>query len=414
MKQEALSYLKENISDTFCMAKFHEATIWLYSSKIASCHHTPLFPTGDNIITFYNNSEKRKQQQEMIAGGKPRECDYCWKLEERGLISDREKKSLAFKSFLKPSAYLDQNYDFAPKTLELAFQNTCNLACAYCSPSFSTEWINDIRRNGSYENITTDKKLHYSRGIDNNTPVDLDLFWRWFDAVAEGLESIRITGGEPLLHEETFKTFDKISKKKPKIECVIHTNLCQKSTIIDRFILAINELPNTRINISNESSGDIAEFIRDGMNYREWLNNVRRLVLETDANISISTTITALSLLALDGLYTDIITLRKEYKIEKPYISINFATYPEFQSLACLSKSERQFYKEKYSRFFDNFKHSLLSIELSDVDRIIAMLDPSLEDRRHLEFRRDSDNFFDQYTKRRKKEHNFSLLLGKK
>ena len=35
------------------------------------------------------------------------------------------------------------------KTLEIAFNRTCQLACSYCNP-FSSTWVKDIRNNGGY------------------------------------------------------------------------------------------------------------------------------------------------------------------------------------------------------------------------------------------------------------------------
>ena len=412
MDKNKLNSLRKNTSPTFCMAKFHEATIWLYSSKIASCHHTPLVPTGNSIINFYNTRENRQQQDMMINGLKPAECNYCWKLEEQDLTSDRELKSLHFRSHLPAETYFDKTHDFKPKALELAFQNTCNLACAYCSPSFSTEWINDIKKHGVYENVSTDIKRHYARDVDNNVPVDLDMFWQWFDQVSNDLESIRITGGEPLLHEETFKTFEKMLGLNSDIECVIHTNLCQKPVVIQRFIDSVNKLKNIRINISNESAGDVAEFIRDGMVYSEWLENVRKLVTNTKARVSISTTITALSLIGLDDLYKDIIKLRKENKVKLPYIAINFATYPAFQSLACLSKEERIFYLDKYTKLFKEIKGSLLDNEKTLYHRLLSMLDPALTSSNFNELRKDADIFFSQYMHRRNKNIDITKMLG--
>jgi organic radical activating enzyme len=409
MNTQSLSELKTKTSNTLCLAKFHEATIWLYSSKLASCHHTPMVTPGESIITFFNPLGKRDQQNRMLLGEKPSECNYCWNLENQELTSDRELKSLGFKKSLNATDYLDRSFNFKPKALELAFQNTCNLACSYCSPSFSTEWENDIKRHGNYQGLITDKKLHYQRGIDNNIPVDMDLFWRWFDESSNELESIRITGGEPLLHEDTFKTFEKIRQINSSIECVIHTNLCQKPTIIDRFISSVNRLSNVRINISNESAGDVAEFIRDGMVYNEWLNNVHRVCQETNAKVSISTTITALSLIGLDQLYTDIIKIRR-----RPYISINFATYPEFQSLACLSYEEREYYQKKYVSFFASIENSLTQSELSVVPRILNMLDPQLTNDKHIEYRADLDIFFSQYCQRRNKTVNLAMEIGKR
>jgi organic radical activating enzyme len=412
MDKNKLNSLRKNTSPTFCMAKFHEATIWLYSSKIASCHHTPLLPTGNSIINFYNTREKRQQQDMMINGSKPAECNYCWKLEEQDLTSDRELKSLHFRSHLPAETYFDKTHDFKPKALELAFQNTCNLACAYCSPSFSTEWINDIKKHGVYENVSTDIKRHYARGVDNNVPVDLDMFWQWFDHVSNDLESIRITGGEPLLHEETFKTFEKMLGLNPDIECVIHTNLCQKPVVIQRFIDSVNKLKNIRINVSNESAGDVAEFIRDGMVYSEWLENVRKLVTNTKARVSISTTITALSLIGLDDLYKDIIKLRKKNKVKLPYIAINFATYPAFQSLACLSNEERIFYLDKYTKLFKEIKGGLLDNEKTIYHRLLSMLDPALTSSNFNELRKDADIFFSQYMHRRNKNIDITKMLG--
>jgi MoaA/NifB/PqqE/SkfB family radical SAM enzyme len=198
--------------------------------------------TGGDVVTFFNPLKKRDQQNKMLLGEKPSECNYCWNLENQGIVSDRELKSLGFNKSLKVEDYLNRDFDFKPKSLELAFQKTCNLACSYCSPSFSSEWENDIKNLGNYTGLITDKKLHYLRGIDNNVQVNMDLFWDWFYQSAGELESIRITGGEPLLHEDTFKTFEKILQINPHIECVIHTNLCQKTLIIDRFINNINKL----------------------------------------------------------------------------------------------------------------------------------------------------------------------------
>jgi len=410
MNKHSLTELKNNTSQTICLAKFHESTIWLYESKIASCHHTPFLLTGKDTLTFYNPEGRRKQQESMLSGNKPEECNYCWKLEAQDVISDRERKSLAFKSALSPEQYLDKNFPFKPKALELAFQNTCNLACSYCSPSFSTEWENDIRLRGNYENIFTDKKLHYQRGIDHREPVDMTLFWTWFNDIANELESIRITGGEPLLHEDTFATFAKMIEVNPNVECVVHTNLCQKPTIVQRFIDNINKLSNVRINISNESAGEVAEFIRDGMVYSDWLRNLYELA-KTKATLSVSTTITPISLIALDQLYLDIIELRKTTG-KNVDISINFATYPEFQSLSALSYEERVFYTEKYTKFFESINDSLLDMERHSVPRFLNMLDPKLTHVDNLEYRKDSDSFFKQYVQRRNKTVNFAEQIG--
>jgi MoaA/NifB/PqqE/SkfB family radical SAM enzyme len=409
MDKQQLADIVSNVSPTLCLAKFHDSTIWLYNNHISSCHHTPMVAAGTTPVTFYNPSEKRSQQKEMVKGQQPIECSYCWNLENNNVVSDRFKKSIDFKSHLLATEYLDPEFNFKPKSLELAFQNTCNLACSYCSTTFSNSWENDIRTHGNYEGITTDKRMHYQKGITPATPTDLALFWSWFDTVADGLETLRITGGEPLLHEETFDVIEKMQRINDKVRFTIATNLCQKPTVINRFIKNIEGLV-IRVNVSNESAGPVAEFIRDGMNYNEWLENVR-LLSNTNTEVCISTTITAISLLSMDQLFTDIINLRRTTLV-KPFISVNFATYPEFQSVACLTHDERVFYLDKYTKYFDANKTMLLPTEIGMISRLLAMLRPDLTHPMQAEFRKDSDTFFEQYCKRRNKATNFATLIG--
>ena len=63
MDEKKLFKIRDETSNTFCLAKFHEASIWVYSGKIASCHYTPFIQVGNTVDTFYNPAEKREQQK---------------------------------------------------------------------------------------------------------------------------------------------------------------------------------------------------------------------------------------------------------------------------------------------------------------------------------------------------------------
>lgn len=415
MDEKKLFKIRDETSSTFCLAKFHEASIWVYSGKIASCHYTPFIQVGNTVDTFYNPAEKRQQQKEMLAGGQPKACDSCWRFENLGLRSDRTRKSLSFKDHLSPEDYKNPNYVFKPKALELAFQNTCNLACSYCSPQFSTSWMNDIRVNGVYQGIITDDRRHYQKDIDEINemidPPDMNLFWEWFTDIAPSLESIRVSGGEPLMHEEVFRVFEMMTEMNPEIECVIHSNLCQKPVVMDRFFDKIKGLKNLRMNISNESAGETAEFIREGMVYSEWLDNIERLGNSTVREFSISTTVSAIALQSLDQMYHDIINIRKRTKVQ-PYISINMVDKPDFQGFACLTRQERDFYITKYTKFFELIKDDVLPVEHEHCNRLIKFLNEGFIKDTQAQLRKDSDIFFEQYTKRRNKPNNLAKYIG--
>jgi MoaA/NifB/PqqE/SkfB family radical SAM enzyme len=278
--------------------------------------------------------------------------------------------------------------------------------------------MNDIKVNGVYKEISTDERLHYQRSIleieeMTEPPAHIKLFWDWFDTVMDDLESIRVTGGEPLMHEEAFKLFEMMTERNPDVECVIHSNLCQKPVVLDRFFEKIKGLKNLHMNISNESAGEVAEFIRDGMIYKDWLKNLERLGNSTIKNFSISTTVSVISLQSLDQMYLDIIDLREKTRI-KPYISINMINHPEFHGFLCLTKKEREFYVNKYTKLYESIKEHLLPEEHDHYSRLLKFLDSDLVPKNQKELRKDCENFFEQYTKRRNKKVNFAKFIGLK
>ena len=84
----------------------------------------------------------------MQCGERPSGCEYCWIIEDigRDSISDRVYKSKIYTDNELDVAYQsDPNQDVNLRTLEIAFDRTCNFACSYCNASFSTTWQKDIK-----------------------------------------------------------------------------------------------------------------------------------------------------------------------------------------------------------------------------------------------------------------------------
>ena len=143
------------VSDSYCLAKWYEATMWLYIGHTASCHHNPthkidLDPKAPGSL--HNTPIKIHERNKMRKGEKPEGCRYCWNAEDMGVVSDRVYKSQGYDTKLIATSRKTDHP--IPQKLEIAFDRTCNLACAYCEPKFSTTWANDIKKHGSYELIT--------------------------------------------------------------------------------------------------------------------------------------------------------------------------------------------------------------------------------------------------------------------
>ena len=134
------------IGPTYCGAKWYNATIWLGSGMTTSCHHPlphkiDLEEIKTNPSAIHNTRQKKEQRRQMQCGERPAGCEYCWKIEDidRDNISDRVYKSKIFTNEDLDSAYKsDYSADVNLKTLEIAFDRTCNIACTYCNPAFSS------------------------------------------------------------------------------------------------------------------------------------------------------------------------------------------------------------------------------------------------------------------------------------
>ena len=136
----------DKISPSFCGAKWYNATIWLNSGSTASCHHPPahkipLEEVQKNFKAIHNTKYKKMVRKQMLDGERPKECDYCWKVEDLGknYVSDRTYKSVIYKE--EDLNLCKSKYSFTEdvplKTLEIAFDANCNFSCSYCNASFS-------------------------------------------------------------------------------------------------------------------------------------------------------------------------------------------------------------------------------------------------------------------------------------
>ena len=282
----------DSVGCGMCLAKWTQVTIHLQMGQTHSCHHPsthkiPLAELKRNPSALHNTKFKKQKRKQMLEGERPAECDYCWNVEDNSEgFSDRTYKSN--ESWSKPHFDEIKNSswreDFNPKYVEVAFSNACNFACAYCSPDISSKWMEDIKQNGEYplESVGAANSLNYLETsgkypfAHNEENPYVDAFWEWFPDVFKDLKVFRITGGEPLMSKDTWKLIEWFKDKENK-NCTIafNTNLGVPDKLYDRFIPAINSLvPKfNRINVftSLESTGDQAEYVRDGLNYEKFI-----------------------------------------------------------------------------------------------------------------------------------------------
>lgn len=325
--------LLDSISPSFCLAKWNQATLHLFNGHTQSCHHVNSHSVDLNAIKLdpsklHNTSKKVAARKKMMLGSRPAECSYCWKMEDAGQTSDRVFKSRENWALPDLDSIAKNPLDRStpPRYLEVAFDNICNFKCLYCSPSYSSSWRAEIEKWGAYPTSRRYNNLIAPRikGLlpkENASQQQLrDAFWEWWPQLKQHLHYLRVTGGEPLLSKETWKMFELLASDVLKdLHFAINSNLGVPEKLIIDLTNKINNvtdrLKSFTLYASIDTFGPQAEYIRHGLNEKQFWKNVEVILSSSSRpiNLSLMITVNALSLVHLDRLMAKIIELRTTY-----------------------------------------------------------------------------------------------------
>jgi organic radical activating enzyme len=340
----------------------------------------------------------------------------------RDAVSDR-----VYKSKIYPLEDLDRAFNTPPdqdinlKTLEISFDRTCQFACSYCNPAFSSTWVKDIRTNGPYVGLESDGRNHFTHSHDSaqlykfgEVNPYVQAFFQWWESdLHQSLTELRITGGEPLMSGYTWQLLDwfRENKGRSSTRLAINSNL-GPDVDIDRLFDSVDAPID--LYTSNESVGAHAEYIRDGMAWDNWINTVE-LILDNQIghklrSLHVMCTINALCLESLPEFLSYIIDWKKNFGRDAVNFTLNILRFPSFQSPLVLSSDLRTKYQHRIAEFMVQHKgHSYLhEHEWNHLQRLVDYLDvvktPHAGAAEQAILQKDFVKFYQQYDQRRSKD----------
>lgn len=423
------------ISPSFCVAKWKQVTVHLHNGRTHSCHHPsthhiPIEEISKNPAALHNTKFKIEQQQLMLAGKRPAECDYCWKVEDSDptgqVFSDRIMKSIDYWSrnhiddiVSNPLKLHDPSY------LEVSFSSVCNFKCSYCGPEVSSKWMEEIKEHGHYptskhyNGITWMKDQGHLPYLEREVNPYVDAFWKWWPDLYPNLQVLRVTGGEPLLTKHTFRLLDFILKNpRPELELNINSNLCVPEKVFLEFTDVLRRIQDAgavksiKIYTSCEAKGARAEYIRHGLVYNQWLDNCHRLMqLVPKCRVSVMSTYNALSVTSFKEFLADMLAFRLEYTSEidrhPSGIDIPYLRYPAHQSIEILPESYRPYIKDQVDFMTENQQvthipelcgRGYYDYEINRMSRVLSVFDNK---QTNLQDQKDFAIFVDEHDRRR-------------
>ena len=431
----AAEEMKDKLGPSLCLAKWQQVSLHLPTGLNNSCYHPPLHEIDAQVVKFHpsalhNTQHKKEQRKKMLEGEKPKECNYCWHMEDAGHLSDRHYRSgepwAASHYDTIVNGPWDQ--DVTPSYVEVNFSHGCNLSCSYCSPQFSTEWQKDIDRWGAYPTRVPHNDPNHFKGRRKPIPVKdenpyVDAFWDWWPTLYPKLKHFRMTGGEPLMDKNTHRVFDYILATLPNTDLHVDvtSNFSVDEGLFTKYLSKVKELcKDERIEhfmqyVSLDTGiAEHAEYIRRGLNFQRNQAYVHRYLTEVPYRNSLTYIITMnnLSLLGLQRQLEHILELRKLYSTtyQRIWFDTPVLRTPTWQSLQILPASyvgimegvvkwmKLHLIKEGEDRF-DGFKD--YEIQRMERDLVWMKNGKKLTDKYINEQRADFYRFFNEYDKRR-------------
>lgn len=218
----------------------------------------------------------------------------------------------------------------------------------------------------------------------------------------------------------TWKLIDwfKLNQGKSTTKLAINSNLSFETEKLQEFIDAIRPLPHVELYTSMEATGASAEYIRDGLDYEQWLSNVNLLLQSNTVKaVHVMCTINALCLPTLPALLDQLLELKHTYGRERVNFTLNILRFPSFQSALVLPDELRNEFRVDLATWLaTNINNPLLQEhEVNHTQRLIDYLDvvktPHSDTFEMPKLHNDFSEFYTQYDSRR--NQNFARTFPK-
>jgi len=421
------------VSSSLCLAKWKQVSLHLPTGLNNSCYHPPLHEIpvetlANNPSSLHNTAQKKDIRRLMMLGKKPDECQYCWKMEANGDLSDRHYRSgepWASKDF--DTIVENPQADITPSYVEVNFNHACNLKCSYCSPQFSSSWMSEMKDEGAYPTSTPHNAPEHFVG--NRMPIPhsqenpyVDAFWEWWPELYKDLIHFRMTGGEPLMDKNTYRVFDYVLEN-PKVNLHLNTtsNFSVEEKLWIKYLDYVKRLCTGKIEhfmqyVSVDTWGNQAEYIREGLDFDLMWSRVEQYLEEVPNYSSLTFIITMnnLSVSNLDKLMEGILELRKKYSndFQRVWFDTPVLNTPTWQSMQILPEPYvmklnrvKQFMQQNLETE-DDLYHGFKDYEVKRIERDIAWMQTPVSD----EYRNKQMGDFYRFFKESDKRHNKNFL----
>jgi len=258
--------------------------------KVCCRSHTIGNIQDNTLEEIWNNESMKRIRKQVLTGYRPSECEPCFRLEDQGVESLRQRHINGSipeaRIKLYPNAVHSMNKDFTMPfeipTIELKLNNLCNLKCRMCNPTDSTSWNdwNEVEEFYSKEDNYLVKniqalKLMESPYLDKFT--DNPQWWSSFEKLLPYFRRVEFAGGEPLTDPTHYSILEMLQPYAKDIEIKYATNLTSLGKGNRNIFEYWPAFKSVAVNVSIDGLEDSYEYIRGNADWNELIANIKEI-----------------------------------------------------------------------------------------------------------------------------------------
>lgn len=284
-------------SKTFCIMPFIHQNI-KHEGKVGACWRYP-DRIGDyrsqSLEEIWNSEQTRELRRAVLNGERPAGCRSCWDFEDSGVASTRQTCNETYSDSYKIdfSEILDKVADdysmpYEPRTIEIRFDNTCNLRCRHCSPTYSSQWEVLAFKDPEVKEFFT---KHGAGRLEKKHISLPEKSFEQFKSAIPYLREVLIAGGEPLQQKRHWEMIEAMADHAHNITLSYNSNLVSLGIGYYNVLDHWPKFKKIILRVSVDGDDKIFSYFRTNGDISKVIENVQKLHELKNVEMSLTTTI---------------------------------------------------------------------------------------------------------------------------
>jgi MoaA/NifB/PqqE/SkfB family radical SAM enzyme len=177
---------------------------------------------------------------------------------------------------------------YEPRSIEIRFDNTCNLRCRHCSPTYSSQW--EVLAFKDPEVKTFFTKHGAGRLEKKHISLPAESFEQFKSAIPY-LQEVLIAGGEPLQQKRHWEMIEAMSDHADHITLSYNSNLVSLGignyNVLDHW----PKFKKIILRVSIDGDDNTFSYFRTNGDIQQIINNVQKLHKLKNVEMSLTTTV---------------------------------------------------------------------------------------------------------------------------